>query len=206
MPKRKSTKNLLNVTNFLYEVGILAHTPRSGFQFLGSGEQSVSEHVFRNVIVGYTLAQMNGKVDTLKVIKMCLFHDLAEARTSDLNYVHQKYVKTEEQAAIDDLASTLPFGEDIKTILKEYEERKTHEAIIAKDADNIEWILSLREEQDTGNTRAASWVPPSVKRLKTKEAKALAEQILATNSDDWWFSDKEDEWWVNRSKKKSKRK
>jgi hypothetical protein len=36
--------------------------------------------------------------------------------------------------------------------------------------------------------------------LKTKVAKDLAQTILKTNSDDWWFSQKEDEWWVKRNK------
>jgi len=32
---------------FLYEVGMLQRTPRSGFAFLGSGKQSVAEHTYR---------------------------------------------------------------------------------------------------------------------------------------------------------------
>lgn len=190
------------LANFLFEVGILSKTPRSGFYFLGSGDQSVAEHTNRTVYVGFVLASMHGKADTLKVLKMCLLHDLAEARTSDLNYVHQKYAASDEESAIKDLASTLPMGKDILTTLEEYQKRESIESIIAKDADNLDWILSLREEEDTGNTRAAEWIPSAVKRLKTKEAKELAEQILNTKSDEWWFSDKESDWWVNRNQTK----
>ena len=86
-------KDFRNIVNFLFEVGILAKTPRSGFYFLGSGEQSVAEHTNRTVFIGYAIAEMEGDVDAGKVIKMCLFHDLPETRTSDLNYVHQKYAK-----------------------------------------------------------------------------------------------------------------
>ena len=35
---------------------------------------------------------MEEKIDSAKILEMCLFHDLAETRVSDLNYVHQKYV------------------------------------------------------------------------------------------------------------------
>ncbi|GIW61297.1 MAG: phosphohydrolase [Patescibacteria group bacterium] len=198
-------KNLKNIVNFLFEVGILSKTPRSGFHFLGSGEQSVAEHINRVVYVGYVLSTMEKNVDTAKVLKMCLFHDLAEARTSDLNYVHQKYTVSDEERAIHDLAKTVPFGEDILSLLQEHKERKTKEALLAKDADTIEWILSLKEHVDIGNTRAKTWIPSSIKRLKTDVAKKLAEEILATESDEWWFSNKEDDWWVNRNSKAVKK-
>src|SRR3990167_6394219 len=79
-----------SVVNFLFEIGILSKTPRSGFHFLGSGEQSVSEHTNRVVFIGFAMASIEKNVDMLKVLKMCLLHDLAEGRVSDLNYVHQK--------------------------------------------------------------------------------------------------------------------
>lgn len=189
-----------DIVNFLFEVGILSKTPRSGFHFLGTGDQSVSEHISRVVFIGYALSSLDGSVDVLKVLKMCLFHDISESRVSDLNYVHQKYVNKKEEQALEDLAKTLPFGEDIKKIVKEYEERISKEAIIAKDADNLEWILSLKEEVDTGNTRAREWIDSAVKRLKTDVAKKIADEILKTDSNSWWFGDKNDEWWVSRNK------
>lgn len=199
---KKDTKPIVD---FLFEVGILSKTPRSGFHFLGSGQQSVAEHVHRTLYAGYVLATLEGDVDVGKVMKMCLFHDLAEARTSDLNYVHQQYTHSDEEQAIKDLAKSVEFGDDILAMLKELKERKTKEALIAKDADQIEWVLSLKEQVDIGNTRAETWIPSAVKRLKTKVAQQLAEKIIKTNSDDWWFSDKESEWWVNRNQKAVKK-
>lgn len=198
-------KDLKSIANFLFEVGILSKTPRSGFYFLGSGQQSVAEHTNRTVYAGYVLATLHGKADISKVLQMCLFHDLVEARTSDLNYIHQKYAIADEHKALKELVDTLSFGEDILKVLMEYSERKSIEALLAKDADNIEWILSLKEQVDTGSDRAKTWIPASVKRLKTDVAKKLAEQILKTESDEWWFSNKEDEWWVSRNKKTLKK-
>jgi len=194
-------KDVGAIVDFLFEVGILAETPRSGFYFLGSGKQSVAEHICRDVFIGFVLAQMEKGVDTEKVMKLCLFHDLAEARTSDLNYVHQKYAQADEKKAIRDVARTVPFGEDIKDLISEYRARRTKEAKLAKDADNIEWILSLKEQADTGNARAKTWIPSAVKRLKTKSAQQLARKIIKTDSDHWWFSNKEDEWWISRGRK-----
>jgi putative hydrolase of HD superfamily len=199
---KKNIKEQKNkTTDFLFEVGMLAKTPRSGFFFLGSGEQSVAEHINRVCFIGFALANLAKDVDSSRVINMCLFHDLAEARVSDLNYVHQKYNKKDEEAAIKDLTSELPFGDKICNILHEYEKRESYESKLAKDADNLELILSLKEQMDIGNTRARSWIASSVKRLKTKEGQSLAESIIKTDSDQWWFGDKEDNWWVNRNKK-----
>lgn len=200
----KKTKDIRidSTVDFLFEAGMLSKTPRSGFFFLGSGEQSIAEHTNRVTYIGFTLAQMAGDVDLLKILQMCMFHDFAEARTSDLNYVHQKYVKSDEHKAISDLISSVPFGDKIENIIFEYEERKSKESILAKDADNLEFILSLKEQYDIGNEKAKSWITSAVKRLKTEEAKKLGEKIVKTDSDRWWFSDKKGDWWVNRNKNK----
>lgn len=199
----KSKKNDIDgIVDFLFETGILAKTPRSGFFFLGSGDQTVAEHINRVSYIGFCLAQMAGDVDIGKVVQMCIFHDISESRISDLNHVHQKYTERFEEKAHKDLTNSLPFGAEVKEIIDEYEERKTKEALITKDADNLEFLLSLKEQTDIGNKRAESWIPSLLKRIKTKEARGLAKAILKTDSDRWWFGDKDDEWWVHRNKKK----
>ncbi|HVS80072.1 MAG TPA: HD domain-containing protein [Candidatus Paceibacterota bacterium] len=188
------------IVNFLYEVGMLAKTPRSGFQFLGSGKQSVAEHVNRVAFIGYTLAMLEDGVDVGKVLKMCLFHDIAEGRVSDLNYVNQKYVHADDERAIDDMAHNLPFEDDVRKTIGEYEKRESRESVLVKEADILELMLTLKEELDIGNVRAQNWLDRTVKRLKTENGKRLAAMLLRTDSDEWWFADKEDSWWVNRNK------
>jgi len=41
-------------------------------------------------MIGFILAKLEG-ADREKVLKMCLLHDLAEARTGDANYLNQQY-------------------------------------------------------------------------------------------------------------------
>lgn len=196
----KKQPPLDSVVDFLFEVGILAKTPRSGFYFWGNNEQSVAEHINRAVYVGYVLASLEKNVNVGKVMSMCLFHDVAETRVSDLNWTHQKYVTRDEEKAIHDLTTPLPFGKDMLGIIEEYEKRKTREAILAKDADSIELLLSLKEEIDIGNKRAKTLLPSLLKRLKTTSAKRLAKTIMKTSSDHWWFSNQDDPWWINRGK------
>jgi len=189
-----------NIANFLFEAGMLKRTPRSGFQFLGTGAESVAEHIFRATYIGYALGKAAPSVDVDRVIKMCLFHDLPEARTGDLNYVNKKYVEANEEKAVEDLARTLPFGNELRELIREFIEGKTEEARLARDADQLEMILALKEYKDLGNRYADEWLVFSLKRLQTDAAKELAKVILETDSSLWWFSDKSD-WWVRGGKK-----
>lgn len=184
-----------NIANFLFEAGMLKRTPRSGFQFLGTGAESVAEHIFRATYIGYALGSLAKDVNVDRLIKMCLFHDLPEARTGDLNYVNKKYVKADEKKAIRDLSETLPFGKEIEELVLEYEEGTTVEAKLARDADQLEMILALKEYKDLGNKYADEWLQFSFRRLQTDSAKELAGVILETDSSLWWFNDKGD-WWV----------
>lgn len=195
-------KNELDkITNFLYEVGMLQHTPRSGFQFLGSGSQTVAEHLHRAAAIAYVLALLEKVENPHKVTTMALFHDISESRISDLNYVHQKYTTRLEEKAHQDVVESLPknIGQEVWSLIDEYEKRESLESKIVKDADNLEWILSLKEQVDIGNERAREWLPSAVARLKTENGKSLAEVILNTRSDKWWFGDPTDGWWVYRS-------
>ena len=184
------------IANFLFEVGMLKRTPRTGLQFLGSGEESVAEHVFRVVFIGYALARLEQDVDELKVLKMCFLHDLPEARIGDLNYVNKKYVTADETKAIRDLAETIPFGGDIEQVIEEFNRAETREAQLANDADQLELILMLKEYKDLGNKYADEWISYALKRLRTEKAQALAHAIIDTDSTSWWFKDKSD-WWIN---------
>lgn len=183
-----------NIINFFFELGMLKRTPRSGFQFLGTGRESVADHSFRVAMIGYTLARLEEGIDPLKLILLCLFHDLPEARTGDMNYVNKRYVSVDENKAISHLAETLPFGADFKALMAEYRSGESKEAELAHDADQLELILSLKEENDLGNSYARKWIEFAKLRLKTDAAKELAEEILKTDSTAWWFEG-HDHWW-----------
>jgi len=187
---------MVDIANFLFEIGMLQKTPRSGFQFLGSGSESVAEHILRTIYIGYTLCKMDQTADELKVLRICLVHDLPEARTGDMNYVNKKYVTVDEGKAVRELTATLFFGDEIKSSIEEFNEKQTKESLIARDADQLALLLQLKEHEDLGNKYSSDWIEFVVQRLCTENAKKLAEQILKTDFSQWWFKDKSD-WWVN---------
>jgi putative hydrolase of HD superfamily len=188
------------IANFLFEVGMLNKTPRTGFRFLGSGKESVAEHILRTLFIGYSLCKLDPAADELKVLRMCLVHDLPEARTGDQNYMYKKYVTVDEEKAVRELTERLPFGAEIKTVIQEFNEKKTREALLAHDADQLALILQLKEYGDLGNQYSQEWLDYAVRRLCTDEGRKLADTILQTDWTQWWFLDKSD-WWVNGNRK-----
>lgn len=189
---------LYQITNFVYETSIHSKTPRSGLWFLGSGSQSVAEHLFHTALIAYALCHLEPGVDKNKVVLMALVHDLGEGRTSDLNYIHQRYGRLAEGHAVADIAASVPFGKEIADLYTEEQAKETLEAKIVKDADNLEWIATLRAEEVKGNIKATEWIAIAVKRLKTDAGKKLGERMLATHPDAWWF-DASDQWFVDRT-------
>jgi putative hydrolase of HD superfamily len=134
---------LKHIINFFFELGMLKKTPRSGFQFLGSGSESVAEHVFRVATIGFTMARLDKQADAFTVVRMCLFHDIPESRTGDMNYVNKHYVDVREDQVVKDLAKTLPFGDEIQGLLEEFAKGESREAQLARDADQLDLILEL---------------------------------------------------------------
>lgn len=185
-----------NIADFLFEVGMLCKTPRSGCQFLGSGRESVAEHVLRTVFIGYALCKLNPSLEELRVLKMCVLHDLPEARTGDMNYVNKKYVQVDETKAVKELTEGLFFGDDIRKSIEEFNAKETKESLIARDADQIALILQLKEYGDLGNKYSEEWIKYALQRLCTDEGKKLAARIIQTDSSHWWFKEKSD-WWIN---------
>ena len=189
-----------SIADFLFEMGMLCKTPRSGYQFLGSGRESVAEHVLRTVYTGYALCKLNPSLNELRVLKMCILHDLPEARTGDMNYVNKKYVRVDEAKAVRELTESLSFGDDIRQAIDEFNAKETPESRIARDADQIALILQLKEYGDLGNKYSEEWIQYALQRLCTEEGKKLAARIIQTDSSHWWFKEKND-WWINGNRR-----
>ncbi|MFW6054515.1 MAG: HD domain-containing protein [Thermodesulfobacteriota bacterium] len=196
--QKLSESQIKRVAQFLFETGMLRKIPRSGYHFLGSGQESVAEHSFRTTVIGYVLARMTGS-DWTRVVLMCLFHDLPEARTGDFNYVNKMYNRAAVEQALADALGGTGLGQGIRESQQELEQAETEEAALAQDADQLDLILSLKEEQDLGNPYAVKWISHALKRLRTESGDRLASVILQTDHTDWWFKGVDVSWWANKN-------
>ncbi len=178
------------IANFLFEVGNLKNVDRSGWWLLGNkNPESVAEHSFRCTVLGYILAKLED-VDTSKVIMMCLFHDVHEARTNDLHKIAQKYLNLEEAGGKVTREQLKPLkglvGEEIEEVLGELERKESKESIVATDADILECAMQAREYQVQGYDAAVDWLERANDRLKCKSSKKLLSILKQTDPNEWW--------------------
>ncbi|MGE4312435.1 HD domain-containing protein [Desulfovibrio sp.] len=193
-----TTARLERLADFFNEVGMLRHTPRTGYAFLGSGEENVAEHSYRVSIMGYVLARMCG-LDPARVTFLCLFHDLHEARTGDFNYVNHRYDQCQARRALEDCVDGTGLEADVLPLWDELAAGASPEAVLAHDADQLDLICNLKAELDKGNAFASQWLESAVKRLRSPEDRELAEVVLRTDHNRWWYGRVEKDWWVRRN-------
>jgi putative hydrolase of HD superfamily len=183
------------LANFLFEAGTLRKLLRVHRQTLLTDDMSdnIASHSFRVALIAWALAKKE-KADVAKAVLMALLHDLGEARSNDHNWVHKRYVKVFNEEIVKGQLGGLPFG-DLERLAREYDARKSKEAIIAKDADLLDEILLLREYEWQGNREAAKWLHEGKGRLKTnaqlkklrlKSSKELGKAIYETEPSEWW--------------------
>ncbi len=186
-------KKYENIVSFLFEIGSLRKTIRAHQQPLLSFDLSdtIASHSFRVAIIGMLIAQ-ELEANSDKVIKMSLLHDLEEARSADHNWIHKHYVKVYDEEITNDQFKALPNAEKMIKLIKEYEERKSLEAKITKDADLLDEIFLLREYAWQGNKEAEIWLKgkngenEQQKRLFTAPAKQIAKETKKQIPSDWW--------------------
>jgi len=180
-------KKLGRIVDFLFEVGTLQNMQRMHSQYLRLAKETIAEHSFRTAIIAKVLAELEG-ADGNKAMSMGLFHDLAEARTGDANFVHKLYIKQEEKKAHREQLNGVPSGEEIIKLLDEFREQRTKEAIVAKDADRIDQILLQREYLQGQPHDFELWHKNIAKDLQTESAKQLAKKIKERNPLQWLYN------------------
>lgn len=175
------------IVKLLFETGMLKKTPRTGFRFLGSGEESVAEHSFRVVFIGYVLGKMASGVNRTRIMELCLAHDLIEARTGDLNHVYKEHVQVDYEKTLCNLTMGLPFQDDLRDLISEFRAGETLEAKLARDADQLELLLELKEQHDLGNPYAHKWMENVSGRILTGLGRDIRNEILKADHSLWWF-------------------
>jgi putative hydrolase of HD superfamily len=176
-----------SLARLLLEANHLKKTLRSGFAFLGAGKESVAEHSFCTTFIAYLLSEIEPEADPLRLLTMCLVHDLPESRIGDINYVQKKYVTVDEFQALKDCCGDTRLGSAVEELISEFNKGESLEARLAGDADQIALIVELKILADIGYNPPQKWLPHVIDRLKTDAGKALTESILQTDWDEWWL-------------------
>ncbi len=188
--KEKDKNSAIHAINLFAEAGLLKKIKRSGWWVAGIKDpESVAEHSFRCAVIGYYLAHLEG-VDPFKVLVMTLFNDIHESRINDLHKMGHYYIdfKEAEKKVFRDQVKDLDTGvsKEMSIFRRAYEEQKTKESIVARDADILECLLQAKEYHEEGFTKAKKFFKKAPDHLKTGSARRMWKEIITWDSSKWW--------------------
>ncbi|WP_459557090.1 HD domain-containing protein [Lacunimicrobium album] len=131
--------------DFLRNAERLKDTLRSGFTTQGQ-QESVAEHTWRLCLLVITFSDQLAHVDLLKLLKICILHDLGEAIDGDIpapNQVGQAAKSEKERNDFRSLLTSLPefLRAEFLSLWDEYELARSPEAVAAKALDKVETLL-----------------------------------------------------------------
>lgn len=167
--------------DFFRSVGKLKTIPRQGWVDRGvPSPESVAEHTLRSVLMAWLLGEKAG-LDTVRLIKLMLVHDLPEAEVGDATpyadvlgrgaeveavVARWRELLTEQQLAaarqakqqaeaeaMEHLAAGIsdPLGAELLDLWRDYSERRSAEAQFAAQIDKLEALLQAIEYREAGH-------------------------------------------------------
>ena len=114
----------------------------------GGRHESVAEHSWRMTLMAYWVSDEFPEADLLKILKMCLIHDLGEIFTGDIPVsVKTAADETREEALLMEWVASLPspYREEMRALYDEMIARETLEARIYKAMDALEAVIQHNE-------------------------------------------------------------
>ncbi|HKX32056.1 MAG TPA: HD family hydrolase [Blastocatellia bacterium] len=150
-----------NWIHFFDELARLKAIPRTGWLLRGVREvESVAAHSFGVAFVAMALADRararGMPVETERVLRMALIHDLTESRTGDLPSTIKRYFEpallraADEQVAREIFDGLGESGRLYFELWQEYEQRQSLEARLVKAADKLDLLLQAAAYEKSG--------------------------------------------------------
>jgi putative hydrolases of HD superfamily len=167
-------------SGLFFAAGALKAIRRKGWTKAGvKNQESVADHSYRMALIGAHFAEAMD-LDQVKVIRMCLIHDLAESEIGDLTpeeKTSEKVHRQQEDKVIRGIFKTLPKKEREKFTREWMEllQMKTREAKLVWQVDKLEMGLTMKDYVRAGNNEEKlAEFDPSL--FLTKELKGILEK------------------------------
>ncbi|MDO8482838.1 MAG: HD domain-containing protein [bacterium] len=142
-----------DVLLFLRRTKTLESAERYGSS-MRTHKNTVAEHSWRLGLMALIIGtESRVRIDINRTLALALLHDLAEAKTGDIDGYDQilqgkKLIEEKavmEEDAMHEMTDDLPFGDWIYALWREYEDQVTIEAKFVKALDKIEGFLHIAE-------------------------------------------------------------
>ena len=162
--------------DFFYLVSELKRVPRKGWiRKVGiEHPESVADHSYATAIMAMVFSDSQ-KLDTEKILKMSLLHDLAESITGDFmpEEISKENKKVAEGDAMKEIFSKLPDNLAVQydKVWQEYIQANTKESILLHEIDKLEMAIQAVKYSSEGfsNEKLSLFVDSAKKEIKSKE-------------------------------------
>lgn len=170
--------------DFLYLVSELKKVPRKGWKEKADvmNPESVADHSYNVAIISMVISDLQ-KLDTQKVLKMALLHDLAEVITGDLmpEEISKKNKTKIENQAMSDVLSKLPAvlkNRYIK-LWKEFQKGVSKESILVHEVDRLEMAIQALKYCAEGypKNKFEMFFESARKEIKSKQVLQILDKI-----------------------------
>jgi putative hydrolase of HD superfamily len=172
-----------------FEAGHLKRSRRTGWWVAGIRDpESVAEHSWRAALLAYVVAAAEG-ADPERAAAIGVFHDLAETRVGDIEYVGRHYVTAAgDETVTRDQVRDLPAGiaEAVLGVVRDGAGCASREAECARDADKLECLLQALEYQRQGHVDVQQWIDNMAAAPRTATGRRLARAAITPEPGDWW--------------------
>lgn len=171
--------NYDGLLELFHNVGQLKTLKRAGWNRVGIPEpESVADHVFRTAFIAMFLGDLL-KLDTEKLIKMAMVHDLPEIITGDITPYDDLTVvekRNKEVEAIKELLKEISNGNEYIDLWLEYDEQRSTEAKILKNIDKLEMAFQAIEYKNQyPNKNLTEFFEDVEKQINIDEVRKLYE-------------------------------
>ncbi len=177
-------KNLLKL---LFELGVLSRTPRTGPYHVGiTNQQTAAAHSYRVSVLAYFLG-VRERADTAKILKMCMIHDMPEARLLNQTFIQKAFYSVNDKAvsALSKQLRNLEGSQELEILFSELTACQTKEAKIVHDANALEALVEAKEYMQQGVTIMERWFLDKRKGLMLETSKKIFD-ILEKETIHWW--------------------
>jgi putative hydrolases of HD superfamily len=181
--------------DLLLQAGTLKTMPRTGWhQRWVARPENVAAHSWGTAMIALVLAEMieaaparepSRPIDRGRLLSMAILHDLTEAELSDipksaLSHLPPGTKQAAEAKALKAMLAGMPTGGSWSEMLAEYEQEKTLEARLVRDADRLEFLLQAWVYRRASGNELLDDVRASYagRRLATAAAQSLLDLVL----------------------------